>query len=52
VSALLILESIMEKIRDHENLERVPLPYEYFDVIGGTSTGGYGSRSRLHGMDH
>ena len=40
MSALLILESIMEKIRDNEGLQCTPLPYEYFDVIGGTSTGG------------
>jgi patatin-like phospholipase/acyl hydrolase len=40
VSALLILESIMEKIPHDENLGRTPLPYEYFDIIGGTSTGG------------
>jgi patatin-like phospholipase/acyl hydrolase len=40
VSALLILESIMEKIPHDENLGRTPLAYEYFDIIGGTSTGG------------
>jgi hypothetical protein len=50
VSALLILESIMEKMRDHEpGIERMPLPYEYFDVMGGTSTGGYGSLTNFSG---
>ncbi|KAH8600184.1 beta-lactamase/transpeptidase-like protein [Bisporella sp. PMI_857] len=40
ISALLILESIMEKIRDDEGLDQTPLPCKYFDLIGGTSTGG------------
>ena len=43
MSALLILEKVMEKMMqqgDSERSERVPLPYEYFDIIGGTSTGG------------
>lgn len=30
----------MEKIRDAEGLDCVPRPCEYFDFIGGTSTGG------------
>ena len=30
----------MEKIRDKNGLSHVPRPYEYFDLIGGTSTGG------------
>jgi patatin-like phospholipase/acyl hydrolase len=47
VSALLILESVMEKIRDNKGVERTPLPCEYFDLIGGTSTGGYYSRHRF-----
>lgn len=41
-SSLLILEKIMETIRDSERLESTPRPCEYFDLIGGTSTGGYG----------
>ncbi|KAK4139118.1 kinase subdomain-containing protein, partial [Dichotomopilus funicola] len=40
LSSLLILEDIMEKIRDAEGLDRVPRPCECFDFIGGTSTGG------------
>ncbi|KAI0412396.1 hypothetical protein F5X98DRAFT_379817 [Xylaria grammica] len=39
-SSLLILEKIMETIRQTKNLESVPKPCEYFDLIGGTSTGG------------
>jgi hypothetical protein len=41
-SSLLILERIMEHIRDSEGLHEVPRPCDYFDVIGGTNTGGYG----------
>jgi patatin-like phospholipase/acyl hydrolase len=40
-SSLLILENIMEKIRESKSLAQVPRPCEYFDLIGGTSTGGY-----------
>lgn len=40
VSTLLILEAIMEKIRDLKGLEASPRPCDYFDLIGGTSTGG------------
>lgn len=40
VSALLILEAVMEKLRDVNNLEQTPRPCDYFDLIGGTSTGG------------
>ncbi|KAI1460122.1 acyl transferase/acyl hydrolase/lysophospholipase [Annulohypoxylon moriforme] len=39
-SSLLILENIMERIRKENHLDRVPKPCEYFDLIGGTSTGG------------
>ncbi|TRX89188.1 hypothetical protein FHL15_009886 [Xylaria flabelliformis] len=39
-SSLLILENIMETIRQAKGLESVPRPCEYFDLIGGTSTGG------------
>ena len=30
----------MERIRVQEHLEETPLPCDYFDLIGGTSTGG------------
>ncbi|KAJ5553447.1 hypothetical protein N7494_002825 [Penicillium frequentans] len=40
ISSLLILEKIMEKIRDVKHLDRVPRPCDHFDLIGGTSTGG------------
>ncbi|KAI0446399.1 acyl transferase/acyl hydrolase/lysophospholipase [Xylaria telfairii] len=39
-SSLLILENIMETIRQTKGLESVPRPCEHFDLIGGTSTGG------------
>ncbi|KAI1750700.1 acyl transferase/acyl hydrolase/lysophospholipase [Xylaria castorea] len=39
-SSLLILENIMETIRQAKGLESVPRPCEHFDLIGGTSTGG------------
>ncbi|KAI1172576.1 acyl transferase/acyl hydrolase/lysophospholipase [Nemania sp. FL0916] len=39
-SSLLILENIMETIRKSKGLESTPKPCEYFDLIGGTSTGG------------
>ena len=41
LSELLILQEIMNRIKAQENLEDVPLPCDYFDLIGGTSTGGY-----------
>ncbi|XDG01449.1 hypothetical protein ABKA04_001064 [Annulohypoxylon sp. FPYF3050] len=39
-SSLLILENIMEGVRDAQNLGHVPKPCDFFDLIGGTSTGG------------
>lgn len=36
LSALMILEELMEKV----NPESPPKPCDYFDLIGGTSTGG------------
>lgn len=30
----------MERIKWNEKLERTPIPADYFDLIGGTSTGG------------
>ncbi|KIL86212.1 hypothetical protein FAVG1_10609 [Fusarium avenaceum] len=40
LSSLLILENLMEGLRDENGLEKVPRPCEWFDLIGGTSTGG------------
>src|SRR5882672_8062010 len=40
LSELLILKEIMERIGVRENREETPLPCDYFDLIGGTSTGG------------
>jgi len=36
LSALLLLEQLMEAV----NLDAPPKPCDYFDMIGGTSTGG------------
>jgi len=40
LSSLVILDEIMKDIKRREHLEQVPLPCTYFDLIGGTSTGG------------
>ncbi|KAF5675741.1 acyl transferase acyl hydrolase lysophospholipase [Fusarium denticulatum] len=40
ISSLLILERIMEQLQKANKLDRVPKPCEWFDLIGGTSTGG------------
>jgi patatin-like phospholipase/acyl hydrolase len=40
LSSLLILREIMEEIQRQSRAEDTPLPCEYFDLIGGTSTGG------------
>lgn len=36
LSALIILQALMEKV----NSDSPPKPCDYFDMIGGTSTGG------------
>jgi patatin-like phospholipase/acyl hydrolase len=41
LSSLYILQRLMESI----DAENPPKPCEYFDIIGGTSTGGYVSAS-------
>lgn len=43
LSSLLILREIMEEIgrRNGIDSEDTPLPCQYFDMIGGTSTGGW-----------
>jgi len=40
LSSLLILREIMETIERKTDADETPLPCEYFDLIGGTSTGG------------
>ena len=40
LSELIVLREIMQRIQHDEGLETVPCPCEYFDLIGGTSTGG------------
>ncbi|KAK0489783.1 FabD/lysophospholipase-like protein [Armillaria luteobubalina] len=40
VSELFILDEIMKRIQLRKNLPNAPKPCEYFDLIGGTSTGG------------
>ncbi|KAG5334226.1 hypothetical protein C0989_003877 [Termitomyces sp. Mn162] len=40
ISELLILEEIMNRIKAENGLKEAPKPCEYFDVIGGTGTGG------------
>lgn len=40
LSELLILQEIMQRIRYQRKLAQTPLPCDYFDLIGGTSTGG------------
>ncbi|KAJ7819756.1 FabD/lysophospholipase-like protein, partial [Mycena olivaceomarginata] len=37
---IIILEHLMYKLKVQENLPAVPHPCDYFDLIGGTSTGG------------
>jgi len=41
LTALVVLERIFESIRNEGSLPEIPKPCEYFDMIGGTSTGGY-----------
>ncbi|KAJ7487349.1 FabD lysophospholipase-like protein [Mycena galericulata] len=40
LSMLIILKDIMWKLKVEESLPDVPRPCDYFDLIGGTSTGG------------
>jgi patatin-like phospholipase/acyl hydrolase len=37
---LIILEHLMYKLKVAEDLPAIPHPCDYFDLIGGTSTGG------------
>ncbi|KIJ50225.1 hypothetical protein M422DRAFT_245467 [Sphaerobolus stellatus SS14] len=40
ISELLILKEIIDRAQSQEKLFSTPLPCKYFDIIGGTSTGG------------
>jgi hypothetical protein len=48
LSELLILQEIMRRIQHDEKLAEMPSPCDYFDLIGGTSTGGYVIRNILN----
>jgi patatin-like phospholipase/acyl hydrolase len=40
LSSLLILRELMEEVGRRAQLANTPLPCQYFDLIGGTGTGG------------
>jgi patatin-like phospholipase/acyl hydrolase len=40
LSALIILREMMKRIQYQQQLDETPLPCDYFDLIGGTGTGG------------
>jgi len=40
LSSLLILQEIMEEVGNKRETPTAPRPCEYFDLIGGTGTGG------------
>ena len=40
ISSLLILDAVMRELRDLIGQKDLPLPVDYFDLAGGTSTGG------------
>lgn len=40
LSSLLVLRQIMEEIQRQTDAQETPRPCDYFDLIGGTSTGG------------
>ncbi|KAJ7187285.1 hypothetical protein C8R46DRAFT_1274661 [Mycena filopes] len=40
LSTLYMLQTLMYRIQQEQGLEEMPLPCDYFDLIGGTSTGG------------
>jgi len=40
LSSLLMLREIMEEVGRRAQVHEPPLPCQYFDLIGGTSTGG------------
>jgi hypothetical protein len=48
ISESLILKKIMERFQYQQNLEAVPLSCDYFDLMGGTSTGGFVHPTKLN----
>ncbi|KIJ49325.1 hypothetical protein M422DRAFT_246416 [Sphaerobolus stellatus SS14] len=40
VSQLIILDEIMKRLKQRENLDEMPKPSDYFHLIGGSGTGG------------
>jgi patatin-like phospholipase/acyl hydrolase len=49
ISALVLLEQLMEHVNDQRDSKGFPKqePWELFDMMGGTSTGGYAVAFRL-----
>ena len=41
ISELIILDEIMHRVKRTQELDTTPLPADYFDLVCGTSTGGY-----------
>ncbi|KAG6882162.1 hypothetical protein C0993_011741 [Termitomyces sp. T159_Od127] len=41
LSELIILQEIMARLMHLENLDSLPKPCDYFDIIGGAGTGGF-----------
>lgn len=40
ISSLQVLKNILEKVADEQGLSKPPKPCDFFNMIGGTSTGG------------
>lgn len=40
IVALVLLEELMKRVKDRKGLKEMPLPADYFELAGGTSTGG------------
>ena len=50
VSMLLVLDEIMRRVQHDKRLASLPRPCEYFNLIGGTSTGGSVASLSMTGM--
>ncbi|KAL1888426.1 hypothetical protein Sste5346_009543 [Sporothrix stenoceras] len=48
LSELVILEEIMSRIKHDLDMDEDPIPADFFDMIGGTSTGGFVCAVRKH----